>query len=92
MRLLTCTKMKERKITLCYAVFVYLSLYTHLYPRKGERRLALGPSVKPKIKHVTNYRQLKIKKAKEIYSVLLDKAKKIYNKIYNDEMNFKERL
>ena len=29
--------------------------------------------------------------AKEIYSVLLDKATK-YIKIYNDEMNFKERL
>ena len=42
-------------ITLRYAVFVCLSLYTHRYPIKGESSLALGPSVEPKIKHVTNY-------------------------------------
>ena len=42
---------------LCYVtLFLYLSLYTHRHPIKGERSMASGSSVQPRTKHVSNYR------------------------------------
>ena len=37
-----CTFILDNVTLICV---VYLSLYTHWYPNKGERSLALGPSV-----------------------------------------------